>query len=65
MDRRMVQNPFDNPEFRKEFHEALAPLVTKVEEHEKVIQKGRGVMAVIGVLWAGILALGEYLFHRH
>lgn len=65
----MTSNPFDNQDFRREFEETLDkklnPLILKVEEHERVINKSRGVLAVLATFWSLVLAGIEYLIHRH
>jgi hypothetical protein len=62
------QNPFNNPEFRKELSELLdeklIPIVTKVEDHERAIQRARGASWLLGVLWTIVMALAEWLFHK-
>ncbi len=63
-----TQNPFNNPEFRKELtellDEKLIPIVEKVEEHERYIQRTRGAAWLLGVLWTIAIGLGEWLFHK-
>lgn len=67
-DRRATANPFDNSEFREEMKkmlgEHLKPVVDTqgehadtLDEHERIIQRGKGIAWLIGIL----LTLAEAL----
>lgn len=71
-ERRTPYNPFDNHEFRRELtellDEKLQPLGevrAQVATHEKAIQRTKGAMSVLGLLWSLFLTGIEYLLHRH
>jgi hypothetical protein len=62
-DRRTTANPFDNQDFRSEmsamFKEELKPIVDKQKEHgetliehERIIQRGKGIAWLMGVALA-------------
>jgi hypothetical protein len=64
-------NPFDNPAFRVELSklldEKLAPLKElrdQVEDHEATLQRSKGAMAALVVVWSIVVAGLEYLFHK-
>lgn len=64
-------NPFDNQDFREEMSklldEKLAPMAElkkKVDEHEKTIQRAKGGLVVLNIVWAMIIAGMEWLIHR-
>jgi hypothetical protein len=62
-------NPFNSHEFRKELaellDEKLKPMSDLVLEHERALQRGKGAMWLLGVLWTVVVAGAEWLFHRH
>lgn len=62
-DRRTTANPFDNSEFRSEMSamlkEELRPIVDKqkehgdtLEDHERIIQRGKGIAWLMSILFA-------------
>ncbi len=64
-------NPFDNQDFREEMSkmldEKLAPmseLKKKVDEHERTIQRAKGGLVVLNLLWAMVLGAIEWFIHR-
>lgn len=64
-------NPFDNPDFREELSklldEKLLPmqeLKDKVDDHERTIQRAKGGMVVLNLLWALVIGVSEWLIHR-
>jgi hypothetical protein len=66
-----ASNPFDNPQFRKELRETLdekflplAELTVKVEEHERLLRYGKGVIGAVLFLWSAFVVAAETLLHR-
>lgn len=67
----LTYNPFDNPEFRKElsamFDEKVRPIMAKVDEHERTIQRQRGAVSLVVWLtgaWTLLTCAAEYMFHK-
>ena len=70
-ERRTAYNPFDNREFRRELTELLdeklqpiPELQRQVDNHEKSIQRTKGAMAMLSILWTMFLGGLEYFLHR-
>lgn len=63
-ERRAPINPFDSAAFREEFEatldKKLEPLTKLVEEHERYVQRSKGVIGAMALLWGGV----EFLLHR-
>lgn len=64
-------NPFDNPDFRAELSKMLdekltplAALQAKVDEHDRTIERMKGGLAVINLLWMLIIGVVEWFVHR-
>lgn len=67
----MAYNPFDSQDFREEMSkmldEKLAPMAelkAKVDEHERTIQRAKGGLVVLNLLWAMVLGALEWFMHR-
>jgi hypothetical protein len=64
MEPHMTNNPFDNPQFRKELSDLLdeklrplSELEKTVKEHEEYINQQKGGGRVLMFIWTGLLGL--------
>ena len=60
-------NPFNVPEFRAELgqllDEKLGPIVELVNAHEAALNRAKGARWAFAILWSGLVAVLELLFH--
>lgn len=61
-------NPFDNQEFRVELakllDEKLTPIIEVVQDHDRQLNRGKGALAALAMIWTGFIGLMEFLVHK-
>jgi len=48
-----------------DMHGRLPPLEARVDSLESTRDRAKGILAVVAVVWSGLIASAEYLFHHN